>query len=158
MKKKTLKAVLIGNRGLGNILKLGYSGNQLTKLNEQMKDVKPGAVLEVTICEPNKLKSLEQNNTFHLLWSMYWDSGLPSDLTKEKLRNRLKYEYGVHEYFEMKDGSIQGTLKSISKYTLKEYSPLIDGTIKEMLLTGYSGKRFDEMIQEWNRGNNESSN
>jgi len=151
MKTVTTKAVLSSILNDGEDIAhytFTFSGRPLAEL--KASKIAIGQAVEVKISDPNKNKTVEQNNTFHLLWTIYWNSGLPSDQTKTSLRNRLKFEYGISEYYELKDGTVKGTLKSISKYTLKDLQILIDGTIREMLLAGVNDKRFQDMIQEWN--------
>jgi len=114
------------------------------------RGISPNCALEITVDKVNSSKTVKQNSTFHLLWGIYWKSGLASDVSKTVMRNRLKYEYGVTEYFEAKDGTVIATLKSVSDYTLTEGRQLISGTIEEMLVIGVNDQRFQDMVKDWN--------
>lgn len=155
MKSEPLKATITkGTPSLKNdgVLHLVFTGDYLKKLKEYIyyKEFAPGSAVEVTIDNVNTSKTVQQVRTFHLLIDIYYKSGLPSDNNKQSLKNRIKYENGVTEFYETSDGKVMATLKSISEYTLKEGRILIDGLISEMLLMGCNDKRFQNMILEWN--------
>jgi len=154
MKSEPLKCTIVkGALSFYNdgVLSLSFSGRYHERVIEEIKKRKftISSPLEITIDNVNTSKSVKQNSTFHDLWGIYWKSGMCSDLSKTKLRNRLKYEHGITEFFEY-DSKVIATLKSISEYTLKESRNLIQGTIDEMLMVGVNDKRFQEMVKMWN--------
>ena len=102
----------------------------------------------VEISKVRKPKSIEANALFHSLLTVYYSSGCHSCDTWEGLKISLKMRYGaglIHQ--ETIDGEKIGFLKSMSEYTTVELSGCIDGTIKEMLLTGVSSKKFTEILE-----------
>jgi len=100
----------------------------------------------VEISKVRKPRSIEANALFHSLLSEYYISGCHSSITWDDLKITLKYRYGVVKQYEV-DGNTLTDVVSTSKYNTAEFSPLIDGTIKEMLLTGVSSKKFTEILE-----------
>ncbi len=102
----------------------------------------------VEITKVHKPKSIEANALFHSLLTEYYKSGCHSCDTWDGLKISLKLRYGagmIHQ--EEVDGQKIGFLKSMGDYTTTELSGTIDGTIKEMLQTGVSSKKFNEILK-----------
>jgi len=91
-------------------------------------------------------RSLEQNNLFHALLGVYYLSGCHSSKTLSDLKMTLKARYGIKKEFVVDDETIT-MVKHTADYKVDEFTPLIDGTIKEMFLTGVSSKKFDEILE-----------
>ena len=110
--------------------------------------------IEIKISNVNKSKTEKQNNTFHELLSLYWQSGIPSDQSFDDLKIRIKDTYGIHHEIHYINGEAWKVLKSWSKYTLRESRQAIDGLIGEMIQQFAEGchtnRKFSEMLVQWN--------
>ncbi len=99
----------------------------------------------VEISKVHKPRSLEANNLFHALLGEYYKSGCHSEDTWEGLKDVLKFRYGIKIEKVIDEKEIT-TLKHTAEYNTEEFAPLVDGTIKEMFLTGVTSKKFTEIL------------
>ena len=128
-----------------------YFENNLLKLKSD--------ILVVSINKKESVKTYEQNAFFHAIISKYFSSGYCSDLCYDDMRKRLKIQYGTGIiYMKYNADTLQieecekglsdfPILKSISLYSKKEMSQLIEGTMQEILS---SGMDIDKYIFAYN--------
>jgi len=147
-----------------------------TDIEDKLKEIKSDTI-EMRLGTPEEHKTDEQNKTFHMLLSMYWESGLSSfndyfdmryhykkiaGLIKEeeqKIDTELR-EFLLSVYKEMPNVSIKPKLVQLVKnkkikelswsYVEKDKARLaIDSLINDMVESGYSSKRFDKMLERF---------
>lgn len=155
MKSEQLKCTIVKDTlslQSDGVLHLKFTGHYLASVKDTIKALKVSvnSPVEIVIGHVNTSKTVKQNNTFHDLLSIYYLSGMPSDLSYDDLKTRIKDTYGVRHEIRMIVGEPWKVLKSWSKYTLDESRKAIDGLISEMLTNGVNDKRFEAMINDWN--------
>jgi hypothetical protein len=112
-----------------------------------------GGFFHIEISKVKKPKSLDINSLFHGLLTIYYLSGLHSCDSWQGLKNQLKYQFGAgfkEGSFKMPDGTEYRELKSVSDYGMDEMIPLVDGTIKDMIIVGVDEPLFFEILDTIN--------
>ena len=120
------------------------------------RGLRPGSSILVQLIDKES-KSYEQLKTVHLLLRIY-DTFLQANIEGyidiNDLKNKMKYKYGVIEYWEASDGTTLATLKSFAEYKMSELKDVISGMMDEMIKVfaeyRHEDKRFSEMIKEFN--------
>lgn len=137
------------------VLHLLFDGDHYEEIKNylRLRKVGPGSVILFKI-DDRESKSYKQLKTIHLLLRIYMNSDLSGAESIEHLKNRVKYQYGVIDYWEAADGQVIASLKSFADYKMSELAEVITGLFDEMIKvfaeSGYNDKRLDSMVQEFN--------
>jgi hypothetical protein len=140
------------------VIHLQLSGEPLEEVKHfvRLRKLGPGSVVQFKM-DDRESKSCKQLKTVHLLIQIYdkfLQENVDGYIDIADLKNKVKYKYGVIEYWEAPDNKVIATLKSFAKYKMSELAKVITGLMDEMIKTfapyRYMPKQFEEMIQAFN--------
>lgn len=140
------------------VLTLQLSGEGLHEAKQfvTLRGLRPGSPILFQLLDKES-KSYKQLKTIHLLLRIYdkfLQANVPEYIDIADLKNKIKYKYGVIEYWTAPDDKVMATLKSFADYKMSEMADVISGLFDEMIKLfaeyRYSDGRFDSMVQEFN--------
>lgn len=143
------------------VLHLLFADDNLTELKAFIaaRGLRPGSTVVVKI-DDKESKSYEQIKTVHLLIRIYdkfLQENIDGYIDITDLKNKMKYKYGVIDYWEAPDGKVVATLKSFADYKMSELKEVISGMMDEMIKVFHEYKydspeadRFNKMVREFN--------